>query len=73
MVSLLPEPAVFDDRHGPRHQRDSPEGPDFVKRHAGVIVPLFSARRARSSWGIGELPDLAPLADVAGGRRLRPA
>ena len=32
-----------------------------MKRHAGVIVPLFSATSTRS-WGIGELTDLAPLA-----------
>jgi 4-alpha-glucanotransferase len=31
-----------------------------VKRHAGVIVPLFSVTSTRS-WGIGELLDLAPL------------
>ncbi len=29
-------------------------------RHAGVILPLFSATSSRS-WGIGELPDLVPL------------
>jgi len=32
-----------------------------VKRHAGVIVPLFGVTSTKS-WGIGELPDLAPLA-----------
>jgi 4-alpha-glucanotransferase len=32
-----------------------------VKRHAGVIVPLFGLTSTKS-WGIGELPDLAPLA-----------
>jgi 4-alpha-glucanotransferase len=31
-----------------------------VPRRAGLIVPLFSAASS-SSWGIGELPDLAPL------------
>jgi 4-alpha-glucanotransferase len=31
-----------------------------VSRHAGVILPLFSAVSARS-WGIGELADLDPL------------
>jgi 4-alpha-glucanotransferase len=30
-------------------------------RHAGVMVPLFSIP-SRSSWGIGEIPDLARLA-----------
>ena len=30
-------------------------------RHAGVLVPLFSIP-SRRSWGIGELPDLVPLA-----------
>ena len=30
-------------------------------RHAGVLVPLFSIP-SRSSWGIGEIPDLATLA-----------
>lgn len=32
-----------------------------MKRHAGVIIPLFSVASTRS-WGIGELPDLPPLA-----------
>jgi 4-alpha-glucanotransferase len=30
-------------------------------RHAGVLVPLFSIPSERS-WGIGEIPDLVPLA-----------
>jgi 4-alpha-glucanotransferase len=30
-------------------------------RHAGLMLPLFSATSSRS-WGIGELPDLVPLA-----------
>ena len=30
-------------------------------RHAGVLVPLFSIP-SRRSWGIGEIPDLVPLA-----------
>ena len=30
-------------------------------RHVGVMVPLFSIPSKRS-WGIGEIPDLAPLA-----------
>ena len=30
-------------------------------RHAGVMLPLFSAPSS-SSWGAGELPDLVPLA-----------
>jgi 4-alpha-glucanotransferase len=30
-------------------------------RHAGVLVPLFSVP-SRRSWGIGEIPDLVPLA-----------
>lgn len=29
-------------------------------RHAGLMLPLFSATSSRS-WGIGELPDLLPL------------
>ena len=33
----------------------------MTARHAGVMVPLFSAA-APTSWGIGELPDLVPLA-----------
>jgi 4-alpha-glucanotransferase len=32
-----------------------------VTRHAGVLLPLFSASSS-SSWGIGELADIAPLA-----------
>jgi 4-alpha-glucanotransferase len=31
-------------------------------RHAGVLVPLFSIPSSRS-WGIGEIPDLKPLAE----------
>jgi 4-alpha-glucanotransferase len=31
-----------------------------VRRHAGLLVPLFSAASSRS-WGLGELPDLLPL------------
>jgi 4-alpha-glucanotransferase len=30
-------------------------------RHAGVLVPLFSIP-SRHSWGVGEIPDLVPLA-----------
>jgi 4-alpha-glucanotransferase len=30
-------------------------------RHAGILVPLFSIPSSRS-WGIGEIPDLLPLA-----------
>jgi 4-alpha-glucanotransferase len=30
-------------------------------RHAGILVPLFSIP-STSSWGIGEIPDLVPLA-----------
>jgi 4-alpha-glucanotransferase len=29
-------------------------------RHAGIILPLFSARSS-ASWGIGEIPDIEPL------------
>jgi 4-alpha-glucanotransferase len=32
-----------------------------MARHAGLLVPLFSVR-SHASWGIGELPDLDPLA-----------
>jgi 4-alpha-glucanotransferase len=32
-----------------------------MARHAGVLMPLFSAASS-GSWGIGELPDIAPLA-----------
>jgi 4-alpha-glucanotransferase len=31
-------------------------------RHAGMVVPLFSMPSARS-WGIGEIPDVVPMAD----------
>jgi 4-alpha-glucanotransferase len=31
-------------------------------RHAGLLVPLFSAPSS-TSWGIGELPDVVPLAE----------
>lgn len=33
----------------------------FTGRHAGILVPLFSIPSS-SSWGIGEIPDLAKLA-----------
>jgi 4-alpha-glucanotransferase len=32
-----------------------------MARRAGALVPLFSARTS-TSWGIGELPDIVPLA-----------
>lgn len=32
-----------------------------MKRHTGLLLPVFSAA-SRDSWGIGELPDLGPLA-----------
>jgi 4-alpha-glucanotransferase len=35
------------------------------RRHAGVNLPLFSAR-STGSWGIGEIGDLAPLAEWLG-------
>jgi 4-alpha-glucanotransferase len=41
-------------------------------RHAGLLMPLFSAASS-ASWGIGEIPDVAPLArwlGVAGFDRL---
>ena len=31
-----------------------------TNRHAGLVLPLFSAS-TRRSWGVGELPDLVPL------------
>ena len=35
---------------------------DFFRgRHAGVLLPIFSAPSA-ASWGVGELPDIEPLA-----------
>jgi 4-alpha-glucanotransferase len=34
---------------------------DSASRHAGLLLPLFSIASARS-WGIGEIPDLVPLA-----------
>jgi 4-alpha-glucanotransferase len=37
-------------------------GSAIVTRHAGVILPLFSAA-STSSWGIGEIADLAPLSE----------
>ena len=43
-----------------------------MSRHAGVILPLFSAASARS-WGIGELADLDALSvwlEAAGCDRL---
>jgi 4-alpha-glucanotransferase len=40
----------------PRHQSTG-----SPSRHAGLLLPLFSIASARS-WGIGEIPDLVPLA-----------
>jgi 4-alpha-glucanotransferase len=36
-----------------------------MARHAGLMLPLFSAT-ASTSWGIGELPDIVPLAQWMG-------
>ena len=33
----------------------------MTSRHAGLMLPLFSAA-STSSWGLGELPDIVPLA-----------
>ena len=33
----------------------------MTSRHAGLMLPLFSAA-STSSWGVGELPDIVPLA-----------
>ena len=33
-----------------------------MSRHAGVLLPLFAAP-STSSWGIGELEDIGPLAE----------
>jgi len=41
--------------------RDRGAGRYNYGRHAGVLVPLFSIP-SRRSWGIGEIPDLVPLA-----------
>jgi 4-alpha-glucanotransferase len=38
-----------------------PAGRFSAGRHAGILVPLFSIP-SRRSWGIGEIPDLIPLA-----------
>ncbi len=37
-----------------------------MSRHAGVMMPLFSAPSS-ASWGAGELPDLVPLASWLAG------
>ena len=37
----------------------------LMARHAGLMLPLFSAT-ATTSWGIGELPDIVPLAQWMG-------
>jgi 4-alpha-glucanotransferase len=34
---------------------------DSASRHAGLLLPLFSIASSRA-WGIGEIPDLVPLA-----------
>src|SRR5215471_16993716 len=33
-----------------------------MSRRAGVLIPLFSIRTGRRSWGLGEIPDLVPFA-----------
>jgi 4-alpha-glucanotransferase len=40
---------------------EAPAGRFSSGRHAGILVPLFSIP-SRRSWGIGEIPDLIPLA-----------
>jgi 4-alpha-glucanotransferase len=40
------------------------------KRRAGLIIPLFSCPSS-SSWGIGEIPDLQPMAHWFAGAGLR--
>ena len=42
-----------------------------MARHTGVLVPLFSCS-STTSWGIGDLGDLAPMAAwlAAGGQRV---
>ncbi len=32
----------------------------FTRRHAGIVVPVFSLRSA-TDWGVGEMPDVAGL------------
>jgi len=32
----------------------------FTRRHAGIVVPVFSLRSA-TDWGVGEIPDVAGL------------
>src|SRR5215831_17059287 len=36
-----------------------------MSRRAGVLIPLFSIRTGRRSWGLGEIPDLVPFAHWA--------
>lgn len=40
---------------------DAPRSRFWSGRHAGILVPLFSIP-GRRSWGLGEIPDLVPLA-----------
>jgi 4-alpha-glucanotransferase len=48
------------DRNGPRPRQ----------RRAGVLIPLFSAR-TKTGWGLGEIPDLVPLARWAASSGIR--
>ena len=52
VVSLLPEPAVFEEAIGASCSLAGGR-PRMMTRHAGVMLPLFSATSSRS-WGIGE-------------------
>ena len=63
VVSLLPPPGEFDEAI----DRLLPivAGNAMRERHAGVLMPLFSAASS-SSWGIGELGDVAAFVALAG-------
>ena len=60
VVSLLTEPAAFDEGLR-RVLRRECWGSGMTSRHAGLMLPLFSAA-STSIWGLGGLPDIVPLA-----------
>jgi 4-alpha-glucanotransferase len=47
-----------------------PNRPRPRQRRAGVLIPLFSIRTP-TGWGLGEIPDLEPLAGWAAGSGIR--
>lgn len=65
-VSLMGEGAVS----YPNLSMPGTNQPRLERRRAGVLIPLFSIR-TRTGWGLGEIPDLVPMARWAGQAGIR--